>query len=246
MKHTRYITTAALAIASATAFAGGAQAASLQISDITASWVNPSGGANVNFSGNGSLTPSVSWGNPSPSSGDQSGYDLTILGDPVPNPGADIDDIFDVAEFTHNNNPIASGTGINSVELNVEADILLDGATQVSDAMFRFLFDHDETPNVSGDCPDQPASERCADIVTTSLLNDTSTFTFEDTVYTLTILGFVKDDEFTSVFVSGEGGSNSGTVRASFTAAPVPLPAAGWLLLGAIGGLGAFRRFRKA
>ena len=81
----------------------------------------------------------------------------------------------------------------------------------------------------------------------------TDTFHVGDASYTLNILGFatsIANAEagiFNSVFSSPEGGSNLRILAAEFSqdVPTIPLPAAGWLLLAGIGGLGALRRFRK-
>ena len=68
---------------------------------------------------------------------------------------------------------------------------------------------------------------------------------------------FIFDDNFDGTFISSSkstGSANNttefdvgGTITANLTVAPVPLPAAGWLLLSAFGGLGVMaRRRRKA
>ena len=243
MKYTRNLATAALALATATTFAGGVQAASLQLANISASWLNPVDGANVITAGNGTDTPSINWGI---TDGDQSGYLLEVLDDPVPQPAAEVDEVFDVADFTHINNPVSLGTSISQVELEITADVLLDGATEVAGAAFNFLFNHDETMNDPSECPDEPEASACADIVTTSLLNDKSSFAADGQIFTLSILGFLNGDgELTEEFISPERSTNTGTIQAEFTAT-VPLPAGGLLLLTALGGMAAVRSRRKA
>ncbi|MFV0358395.1 THxN family PEP-CTERM protein [Tropicimonas sp.] len=214
--------------------ANAASAATVQLTDISATWLNTVGGAAVNTINNGSLTPSLRWGT---GNSGQSGYDLVIDSGASAMPG----ETFTLGSFTHINRPINAGTSISSTELDIVGDIWLDGVLEMADAKFSFSFLHNETSNTGG-------GNCCDDIVMTSLLNDTSVFSVGGVDYTLSIAGFFQNGVFNSVFISPEGGSTQGQVMASFSSEvpPVPLPAAGWLLLGGLGAMGVASKRRKA
>jgi hypothetical protein len=225
-----------------------ASAGSLQFDPTSAAWLNPIGGPTTDNTSPG-LTASVDWG-----SGGTSGYDFTFstptggsLGDALPNPAAHPGSVFDLGTFTHRNQPINPGTSITSIELDLLGDILVGGSSALTDALFSFDFLHNETPNNTTPCPGGDPTP-CGDLVNIQLLDDTSTFTFGGLEYTLTIQGFkpiLADGsigELASEFFSDENANNSAILQASFTVAPIPLPAAGWMLLAGIGGLAAVRR----
>jgi len=255
-----------LATASAVALmvgASGASAAFLQLEQLTASWFETSGGTNVQTSGNGTANPFLAWGDPvvGPNTtdhggiiGEGSGYELEIPNDPVPDPAVEPGSgSFDFGTFTHFNNPIASGTSIDSTKLELLADVTLaddilgtNKQTIVDNALFTFEFIHNETPN-AGPC--EVGDPPCADIVEVTLLNDSSSVEVDGVLYTLSFLGFRQNGILNDVFISPEGGFSPGIIEAQFTAVDleaVPLPAAGWLLLGGLGGLAALRRKKKA
>jgi hypothetical protein len=112
-----------------------------------------------------------------------------------------------------------------------------------------FSFTHNETPNSpQSSCPgDTPP---CDDIVTVSNNLGNETFTIGGDIFTFQVLGFSTDGgtTFLDNFRTVEGQPNPAGLWGSYTSSPIstiPLPAAGWLLLAGIGGLGALRRFRK-
>ena len=235
--------------------AAAAQAATVQLKNLSAEW-SGADNATASYLNNPSLAPTVNWG-----TGGTSGYDLEILGDPLPNPaiGPDLD--FDLAKFTHRNQPINSGTAITSVDLSITADIVLDTGTLevIQNAVFKFSFKHNETPNnqnpgSGAQCtvPDFD-TEPCGDLVTVSLLNDTSTFNAGGQEYTLTVKGFEQGGVIKEEFFSDEGGPPAmATIVARFSAPdsapPIPVPASLPLTLAGFGLLGilAHRRRRKS
>jgi len=253
MKFSRKL--AAVSAAALLAGATGASAATLELADITAAWSNVVApvAANANIQNGDPLNPWLAWGTPAGGGqnfdpvGTRSGYELSVYSDPVPNPASEVPGEFDFGEFTHFNNPISSGTSITSVDLTLTADVVLDGDYGnpiVDNAVFNFIFEHNETPNNCS--PDPDCSD---DTVTVTLLNDSSSVEVDGVLYTLNFLGFIQDGQLNDIFVSPEGGSSPGIIRAEFTSEvlnQVPLPAAGWLMVAGIGGLAALRRKKKA
>jgi hypothetical protein len=194
--------------------AGPANAGPLDISNITGAWMNPVGGANVAGAG----SASISWGD---SAAPDSGYLFVPGGDIVSAPLAT--PLF-LGDFTHENEPIPSGTGIAGVDLNFGFDT--NGAPLLVAAVFAFA--HDETPNVGG----SPMSDDIVTIVT-PIVNIPITVGAD--VYFFNLLGFSQDGgvTFNNVFSSPEGGSNSAQLFGQITASPVPEP--GMLVLFGVG-----------
>lgn len=250
--------------------AGAATAAPLTVTGVTGSWISADPGNLTSLNGIG--TNELRWGVPHSSQdwpgGQKSGYDF--VGKAPPKFGAEPDKPFDLGTFTHHNYPINEGTSITGATLEVTFSFYLgNNEDDIITKTSQFRFDHWETPNGSQDwkgnwsdptvCQNGVANGRgvnvngCADQVTVSTLAGyTETFTMiENGVeheYVFAVSGFDAGEEFWTV----ENQGNSTKLYASYTyaknilPAPIPLPAAGWLLLGGIGALGVARRRRKA
>ncbi len=240
-----------LAVSLGTIAAGSAGAATISLQDVTGTWGDATGNPS-NLTGLG--TSSVGWGVPfySPA-GHQSGYDF--VGHSSNSISANTD--FALGTFTHHNNPIVSGGSISGIKLSVSFNVSFDGSPEQT---FNSVFDfsHLETNNLAPTCADGGANGQgvnangCADRVMATV-NPTLTqeFTFGNQVYTLTLSGFLRDGLPFDELWTMEEASNSALLLASFAVrdlppAPVPLPAAGLLLGGAIAamGLAAKRRGR--
>lgn len=220
---------AAIAVAGVMAASG---ASALTISSISPSWqnVNPTSGVTESTSG---PTISLRWGNGSSSSG----YDFTPTGTPIS--GLLPDTAFALGQFSHLNFPI-TGTTLSSVDLLV--DILISGGPLVSSS---FALTHNETLNRPSNCPAD--STPCDDIVTITNTLGSQNFSFGGQNYVFSVLGFSQNGGGTisNGFSTTENMQNVATLYGQYTIAPVPLPAAGWLLLGGISGLFVMGRRKK-
>ena len=74
---------------------------------------------------------------------------------------------------------------------------------------------------------------------------DDFTFKLNGKDYTLAFAGFQVNGDTVSQFITQEGASNTAQLIGRFSVAEVPLPAAGWLLVSALGGLGVMSRRRR-
>lgn len=242
--------TKSLATAAAVAMVGvfsAASAATVTISDITASWINTNPAANATTAGNGTDNPVVSWGTSSP----QSGYGFQAAADtsvPVPP-----DQEFDLGQFTHFNNPIPAGTSITGTTLQVNLNVSVDGGAAQA-LVFFFDFDHFETPNGDNPCANGEPNNvgvninGCADLVTVTNSVFSDTFDVDGVLYTIAILGFKVGSDILSTFATVEAANTSAMLVAKVTSdiAEIPLPAAMPLFLAGLAGFGfAARRKRK-
>ena len=239
--------------------AGMASAATVQVTGITSQWVSWTGGSSVTASPVGADPAELRWGTPSGQS-KKSGYDFKAAETPFVAP-EDVE--FGLGDFTHLNFPINSGTGITSATLKVTFAFLLDGEEKTLDSLFKF--DHWETPNNDKTCANGHPNNQdvningCADRVKVSTLAGGETIFIDDgdgnwREYAFDILGFKQNGQTVNTFWTTENQSNKASLYARFTYAenintgpsPVPVPAAGFLLLGGLAALGAAARRRKA
>ena len=254
----------AAAVTISVAGLGSAIAATLDVSSVSGNWtgLTPELGqplANVQGVGTGS----VSWGVPHVYSktGKQSGY--SFVGAAAGKIESDKD--FNLGIFTHNNFKINAGTSITGAGLGLVVNMVINGVDRALSAAFNFR--HDETANlgeVGGLCKDGNAngvgvnSAGCADRVT--ILDNAAqqdAFEVDGFLYILEITGFIKDGVAFSEFWTAEDQANEAVLRARFTLmgpvdpidpppSPVPLPAAGWMVLTGLGALAAARARRKS
>lgn len=263
---------ALFAAAGALAIAGAADASTtVTLDNITATWHNTIGGTSVNNLVNGtSWGPStngtdhayLNWGTPHSDSanGNQSGYEFEVLVAQPYNAVVDVPgstDFFNLAEFTHHNNIINSGTSITGTQLTITADVTVGDFTRAYN--FTFDFTHDETPNESRakDCKyggtGSINNPPCADLVTINFNNLSDSFEVDGIAYTLDLAGFVDEDgNATHSFLSREERSNSALMQARITTVRelvpgVPEPATWALLISGFGlvGFAARRRSRQ-
>lgn len=237
-----------------TLIAAAAQAATLNVTNVSAAWSGYTGGGTTVTTSTSGDVEQLRWGNPVPSTGGKSGYDFDPLSPSGPHSQ---DTAFNIGTFTHHNFPIAPGTSITSATLDVEFTFYLGTDTDTTyTRMSQFVFDHNETGNADNPCenglPNSDPSNAggCADLVTASTNPATSeTFTISEggitRTYVFDVTGFNIGDDFWTK----ENMSNTANLQARFTyeenIAPVPLPAAAWLLMAGMGGFAAVGRRRR-
>lgn len=208
-------------------------AQAVDITNISGKWTSTTGGENVT----GLNSNQINWGGDDQLTNEKSGYKFVAS----PNLfNIDPDTPFVLGTFTHINQVIPSGTSITKAVLAVSLTI----PNVIQNLNLSYIFNHNETPNVTGQCPAGSGSV-CDDIVT-AVSNPvvTQTFTLGGKEYTLTISGFqVNGNTFTN-FLTQEDANNSALLIAQISA-PVPEPGT-YLLLGSALGMVMFLKYRRA
>lgn len=225
-----------------------ASAATVTVGDGTASW--SSSGFTWGLAGAG--TERLSWGRPHTDGGGQkSYYDF----DPAAEGTSAVEDTkFLLGTFTHGNFAIRGGAdgAIDSALLDFQVSLTfdLDGVSYEELFDFEWLFLHDETVNRANPCANGEANgvginvNGCADHVEFDADSDSYEFVYAEGVVTLDILGFEPGTSFWTV--ENQANVTSLYGRFSFVPAAVPLPAAGWLLMGGLAVLAVARRRARA
>jgi hypothetical protein len=182
-------------------------------------------------------TDTISWGT-STGSG-QSSYNFTGTA-PPPITDIPLNTLFNLGEFTHNNQPI-TGTVLQSAVLQVDWDLnIVDGGATNVTGSTQYTFLHNETPNTPGSCP--PGSGSVCDDIVTFQINPSATDTIDigGVDYVVAISGFLIGGSPASQFMTLEGQSNTAVLQGIVTqrTSVVPIPGAVWLFGTALAGLG--------
>jgi len=232
-----------------------ASAATVSVTNVYGAWnsAGPSSAYEIEFDTNADRTQ-VWWGR-APSGGQKSGYEFDSVATPFP---AVNGTEFMLGTFTHFNNPIytypgqGSTTAITEAQLQIDFDVMI--GTESLSLTQIYTFNHEETPNQGsgGQCAYEGAPgsgvnvNGCADRVTATLNEAVSDSVVVDgMLYEFNISGFETGGSTMGYFLTHEHADNTAALVASYKVSPVPLPAAGWMLLAGIGGLAAIKRRRK-
>jgi|SRR6056297_35897 len=255
-----HMTKPAIAAVALGLMASSATAATLQdvtINNVTGNWTDTTPNDVFDLGGEG--TEEIRWGKPSTlvDTGLQSGYRFDGAVPPAVTVPPDSE--FALGTFTHFNNRIMRVTNgeastIESAELKVDISLMVGATVKMFTQVFTFL--HDETPNNASTCAYGGAPGTgvngdygCNDRVT-AVLNegDSDEFVVDGKKYTFELSGLGYNGGVFDFFDTVEGETNIATLVGSYRVedlTPVPLPAAGWMLLAGVGGLVAMKR-RKA
>ncbi|MBC9245536.1 THxN family PEP-CTERM protein [Paracoccus sp. 11-3] len=227
-----------------------ANASTLTLTNVAGNWSSWTGGVSVTPSTRDEVSE-LRWGTPR-FVGKQSGYDFKPA---EASSTHQEDETFALGLFTHHNFPI--DVGITSATLDVTFSFYLGEDTDnIYTRTSQFVFSHIETPNMVRVCSNGKRSRvngvqvGCEDRVT-PVTNPSKSEVFtvvegnKTHKYMFDVTGFDIGDGFWTV----ENQKNTATLQGRFTyeenVAPIPLPAAGWMLLAGLGGIGAVARRRR-
>ncbi len=232
----------AIAAAAALAISSTAFAAVIQLNIFDGEWFNEQGGP-TNFTNTGAgNNPQVTWGVDQGSG--QSGYNLDLA---PPPPVPIVQNVppntppFEIGNFTHVNFPVGPNS-ITGIDLRISFDIIVDG-NDLGVHDFFFHFDHDETTNNLDPCPYGGANGQgvnvngCADRVLVSFLNTSDSFTVDNVVYTLNLVGFANDcaQSVSNTYLTTENANNTAALCATIATRTSVVPEPGTLALLGLG-----------
>lgn len=226
----------------------------IDFTNITATWTDVVGGANVTYTGANTSDASIHWG----TGGPQSGYRFEAIGIPslVIDPDTDTSAVVNIGKFTHYNFPIDAGSSITAVKLNFTTDVLVNG-NPFGNVNFVYAFDHFETPNGDNPCADGGALGAgvnlygCADRVAVNFNQDSGAFTIDDVEYALDVRGFLVGALPAELFWTKETKTNEAFLRGQVVlrslAGDVPEPSTWGMMILGFGVIGAaLRRQQRA
>ena len=187
----------------------------LAVGSLEASWSNVQGGSSSVDNNPATQDDVVEW----PTSGSQSQYRFDDNDSLTANQSVPVNSIFELGTFTHENFPITSGTAIDSVDLDLSLDVIINGYSATVEHTIKFL--HDETTNT-----DDPEASR--DVVTienasTIVPVSIQTQEGETETYNFQIIGFVDElNNIVDQVKTYEDAKNSFTLVAKLVSSEAP------------------------
>jgi VCBS repeat-containing protein len=193
------------------------QVDNLAVSGLTSAWSNATGGSPTIDNQPAGQDDVVSWQGSFAGASNYTFDDNDAL---IGAQSVDVNSVFEVGTFTHNNFETAAGSAIESVNLDVSLNVVING--YAATVNHTITFDHNETTNIE----DDPVASR--DIVT---INNASTIvpvtitTEEGTqeTYNFQIIGFVDQagNVVDQVFTN-EGEANAFSLVAQLMSSDAP------------------------
>jgi hypothetical protein len=239
------------ALAAAAVLSTAASAATVNFTNIRATWFDVVGGSSVNFTGNGTGSAQVRWGD-STGSG-QSGYDFDAVAIPslTVNPPAG-SAVTSIGIFRHVNEPISAGTSITGLKLKFETDVDVDG-DPLGAVTFFYTFDHEETPNGADPCAYGGANGQgvningCADRVQVNFNSQSDFFSIGGYDYALDVVGFLVGGFPATSFLTTEQLTNEAFLRGRLVlySQAIPEPGTWAMLIAGFGMVGSAMRRRR-
>nr|WP_240454041.1 DUF5801 repeats-in-toxin domain-containing protein [Halomonas sp. NO4] len=173
----------------------------LEVGGLTAEWANVSGGSDVNIDNQPAEQDDVvSWDG----TDSTSNYTFDDNDDLTGTQSVSVNSMLELGEFTHNNFPISSDSGIHSVDLNLSLDIVINGYRTTIEHTINF--DHNETPNSEPDPRDGVTINNASAIVPIEITTDSG----EIETYNFQIIGFVdQNGDIVEQVFTEEDASNS-------------------------------------
>ncbi|WP_217653776.1 DUF5801 repeats-in-toxin domain-containing protein [Marinomonas polaris] len=179
----------------------------LAIGGLTVGWSNAQGGNNAINNALSGHDDVVSWGQDS--AAQKSNYTFDDNNNLIGTTSVPVDTEFSLGTFTHNNFAINAGTSINSVNLDLSFDVVINGHHETINHTIKF--NHKETPN-------DGTAEQNRDEITIDDASKKVEVEIGGAKYTFEITGFVDSEDkmvtANQVLYTKEGESNTFTLKA--------------------------------
>ncbi|MEA2119460.1 choice-of-anchor K domain-containing protein [Halovibrio sp. HP20-50] len=188
----------------------------LAVGGLSVGWSNVSGGRGVNINNQpAGQDDVVRWDGSNSNS--TSNYTFDDNNNLTGTQSVSVNSMFELGEFTHNNFSISSGSGIDSVNLDLSLDIVINGYSATINHTINF--DHNETPNSGSDPRDIVTINNASTIVPVEITTAegvTETYNFQ-------IIGFVdQDGKIVDRVLTEEDASNSYKLMGQLVSSDAP------------------------
>ncbi|WP_155833448.1 DUF5801 repeats-in-toxin domain-containing protein [Halomonas sp. BC04] len=181
-----------------------------QVTDISGTWKNAQGGSSSVVNHLVSNGTGIVWGGTNFNNG--SGYKFEYASTVDIEASAVSGEPVSLGKFTHVNQPIASGTAINGVTLELTIEVMLNGV--VFSIPVEVVLDHDETPN-NWHPPTDPRNDDIVTIESVTITDQEVLEQLEAAGYKFDIPGFMANGKLVKVVETTETDSTSFELFAS-------------------------------